>query len=211
MQSFCSDKGLNNHQRCTVITVNRWLEAKNVPQLSLLCDLNVWFSEARISVSHLVWTGVVVRPTSYDKELCGAAGNGGRADGFFHWRHLCPTIGEGVVTLHTAEAALSVIATYSVDLKAQMHTHIFHILCKQILIFLCTSWRVWTIVSTSALREPVFQVQKMMYYLWTNPIISLLVCLHDVLPSILRISRFCNLELQHFFNGNSCAVTEACE
>lgn len=74
------------------------------------------------SLSHLVWTSVVVWPSSYDKELAGTAGHGRRANSLFHGSHLCPAVGEAVITLHAAQAALPIIATYSVDLRADTQT-----------------------------------------------------------------------------------------
>ena len=128
-------------------------------------------------VLHLVWAGVVVRPASYDKELAGTARHGRRADSLFHWSHLCPAVGERVVTLDAAEAALPIIAAYSIDLRADTqntswvreimsnvnvrHTsfHLYYVK-RNTYVFKVTSLWVWTIVSTSALQEPVYQVQR---------------------------------------------------
>lgn len=103
-----------------IITENRSSETKSTPAVITMC-LNVWSGRGHTSVSHLVWTSVVVGPSSYDKELASTAGHSRRADCLFHWRHLCPTVGEGVVTLHAAQAALPIIATNSIDLRADTH------------------------------------------------------------------------------------------
>lgn len=164
-----------------IITENRLSETKSTSAVITMC-LSMWSGRGHTSVSHLVWTSVVVGPSSYDKELASTAGHGRRADCLFHWRHLCPTVGEGVVTLHAAQAALPIIATNSIDLRADTRTQnrlgnwdlweivsrlymryrLFHIhfVHRNTFIFKLTSSWAWTIVSTSALREPVCQVQK---------------------------------------------------
>lgn len=70
------------------------------------------------SVAHLVWAGVVVGASSDHEELAGAAGHGRGADGLLHGSHLCPAVGEGVVALDAAQAALAVVAAHGVDLRA---------------------------------------------------------------------------------------------
>lgn len=83
----------------------------------------MWGWRGHTSVSHLVWTGFVVWPSSYDKELAGATGHRRRADGLFHGSHLCPAVGEGIITLHTAQAALTIVATHSVHLRTDTQTN----------------------------------------------------------------------------------------
>ena len=64
----------------------------------------------------LVRTVEVVGPSPDDEELARTAGGGWGADCLLHGGHLSPAVGEGVVALHTTQATLPVIASYSIHL-----------------------------------------------------------------------------------------------
>lgn len=118
------------------------------------------------SLSHLVWAGVVVRASANDKELPGAAGHSRGADGLLHGGHLCPPVGEGVVTLHAAQPALPVVAANSVDLRRQRQLnnssggnyekHIFFPRTWQLLIF----HLLITMECASGPAEPVCRLEQ---------------------------------------------------
>lgn len=91
--------------------------SSNAPQIPLV--FTVYGEGEHISVSHLVWTRFIVWPSSDNIELAAAAGHSWRTDCFFHWSHFCPAVWEGVVALHTAQTALPVVATHSVDLRTE--------------------------------------------------------------------------------------------